>query len=219
MPGGGGGGGGGGIPPPLLETTLIFSGFEETFEAFFLFSFSKLLITLFISILFVLPEHNSTIGLEGSFGAVSEEEEILDPPPDGPAIFACKAAILAAKFPPPIFAGGFEPDVLGAVLVFVFGAVVFVLGAIVLVLIVFFGAVFVFVLGAVFIVFLGAVFIVFFGAVFVVVFGAGSKLDFTLVFVFVFGAVFVFVFGVVVELVLGGKLGLFDAVCGFSPGF
>jgi hypothetical protein len=54
-PGGGGGGGGGGTFFPLLPIILTLVGFEEVCFACFFFSFSRLLITLFISIFFVFP--------------------------------------------------------------------------------------------------------------------------------------------------------------------
>ena len=70
MGGGGGGGGGGGIPLPFPETTFTSTGLEDDdLLACFFFSFSRLPITLLISILFVLPSHNSTIGLEGPVDA------------------------------------------------------------------------------------------------------------------------------------------------------
>ena len=105
--GGGGGGGGGGIPPPFPEITLTSTGLDKDELCFLAFSFSKLPIILFISILLVFPSHNSTIGLDGPLLLLLLETEFeveeLEPPP--PAILAWRKAILAAKLFP-VFIGG-----------------------------------------------------------------------------------------------------------------
>ena len=110
---------------PFPSTTFTGVTFEspDDLAVVFFFSFSRFPISLPISILFVFPSHNSTIGFAGPVEAGVELEVLELPPPPPPAILAWRAAIFAANPPPPpvligglappVEVGGFDPLVVG----------------------------------------------------------------------------------------------------------